>query len=556
MSLLTFPTELIHHILDQLGIDDILFSLRNVCRQFYALTNSYNRYKIRFTSSTPKADIYRICRIIRPENVISLALIQAHSDRVVERFKLLLSLVNIHQFTRLQSLDLYEVDPDTLDNILQHVITVPIFTKLSVAVKLFQPMSDRTVDLLSSILAAENFREFKLYGATGQIAALSWLSKCRLERLTLGSCDQRVLCHILDRLHNLRSFQADYFYTSDHNPSDISLSTAHLLTSLTLRSNKRCIYQYESLLSYTPALVHLHLTDYLTEFACLQRLSQWESFIRQKLPSLQTFKFHVSTNEYERHDTNTIESLVNAFRTPFWLQLKRWYVTCLYTADGTKPMLSLYSRSDSYNNFPDNMSRGYLSYSTSTTENDNVIDMNINWKVRLNASDVVGSIGLHETHKKNRYTFQSIAHLALDLYPSIASYQLLSALSDYSQLREIWLFFNADDHQLGCNVMRDILNLVGNVPTVGISYTNDWTLIPEGILDAIISHQVKHLIIRTTYEECMQSVVTYARQLTTITFIRDQCSLNAWTHMTRWLDNNGNKYSVKDDSRSLCVYFE
>ncbi|CAF1141201.1 unnamed protein product [Adineta ricciae] len=556
MSLLTFPTELIHHVLDQLDINDILFSLRNVCRQFYALTNSYNRYKIRFTSSTPKADIYRICRIIRPENVISLTLIQAHSDRVVERFKLILSLVNIHQFTCLQSLDLYEVDPDTLDNILQHVITVPTFTKLSVAVKPFQPMSDRTVDLLSSILAAENFREFKLYCATDQIAALSWLSKCRLERLTLGSCDQRVLCHILDRLPNLCSFRVDDFYTSYLDPSDISLSTAHMLTSLTLRSNKRSIYQYESLLSYTPALVHLRLTDYLTKFACLQRLSQWESFIRQKLPSLQTFKFHVNTNEYERHDANIIEPLVNAFRTPFWLQLKRWYVTCQYTDDGTKPNLSLYSRSDSYKNFPENTSRSNLSYSMSTTENDNVIDMNINWKVRLNAFYMMGSIGLHEPNKTNHYMFRSITYLALDLHSSITSYQFLSALSDYSQLTEIWLFFNTDHHHLGRNAMQNILNLVGNVPTVGISYTNDWTLIPEDILDTIISHQVKHLIIRTVYEECMQSVVTYARQLTTITFVCDQCSSNAWTHMTRWLDKNGNKYSVKDDSRSLCVYFE
>ncbi|CAF1653700.1 unnamed protein product [Adineta ricciae] len=154
--------------------------------------------------------------------------------------------------------------------------------------------------------------------------------------------------------------------------------------------------------------------------------------------------------------------------------------------------------------------------------------------------------------------FHCITHLVLDIDQPIAisSYPFLSEFADYSQLTEIWLILISPHHSFQSDAMDNILNSVGNVPTVGISYPNDWTLIPEDILDAIISHQVKHLIIRTTYEKCMQSVVTYARQLTTITFIRDQCSLNAWTHMTRWLDKNGNKYSVKDDSRSLCVYFE
>jgi hypothetical protein len=68
------PTELLHRIFDQLDTQDIVFSfrIRNVCKQFYTITKSYNRYKIAVSGISTKADIYKIYRYIPLENVASM----------------------------------------------------------------------------------------------------------------------------------------------------------------------------------------------------------------------------------------------------------------------------------------------------------------------------------------------------------------------------------------------------------------------------------------------------------------------------------------------------
>ncbi|CAF1269047.1 unnamed protein product [Adineta ricciae] len=438
---------------------------------------------------------------------------------------------------------------------LQEVTSLPALVSLTIKPGKLDNLSERLAMLLSSVIARSNLRKLSLYAMCEYISKISGSKQCKLKELFIDSCSHNHVCHILDRLPNLQTFSTrDYRLPMSETP--IVLTSIHLLTSLKLYCMQIPIGLLESLLSYMPALVHLHLSTYFTTFYFLQRLSQWESFIREKLPVLNTFKLYASTEQYQYLDVKDIESMLNRFRTPFWLELKRWYITCEYVKDGNTSNIRLYSRKDSHRNFPAKSSPAMLTHSASTTRNDDITDMSIKWKVRLNLL-LMTAVAISQ-QISIQPMFRCMTHLVLDIDQPIAisSYQFLSEFADYSQLTEIWLILISPHHSFQSDAMDNILNLVGNVPTVGISYTNDPTLIPKDILDAIISHQVKHLIIRTIYEECMQSVVTYARQLTTITFVRDQCSSNAWTHMTRWLDKNGNKYSVKDDSRSLCVYFE
>jgi len=107
LTLLKLPVELFYCILDRLDTKDILFSFRNVCTHFHTITSTYNRYKIQITSTSSKADIHRMCQIIRPENITSLVLTNTNARETSDQILLFLSLIGVHQLTRLSSLDLF-----------------------------------------------------------------------------------------------------------------------------------------------------------------------------------------------------------------------------------------------------------------------------------------------------------------------------------------------------------------------------------------------------------------------------------------------------------------
>ena len=88
--LLTLPVELLYRIFDTLDAKTIFLAVRNVCTRLDASVNSYNRCHLD-TNMASKREFRLICRLIRPENIISLSL-TADQNRD-EREKLFLSLV-------------------------------------------------------------------------------------------------------------------------------------------------------------------------------------------------------------------------------------------------------------------------------------------------------------------------------------------------------------------------------------------------------------------------------------------------------------------------------
>ena len=104
------------------------------------------------------------------------------------------------------------------------------------------------------------------------------------------------------------------------------------LTSLTLNDIGMTMDKLELLLSLTPSLLHLDLASSEKSFEFARCLSQWEEFIRLKLPRLCELKFcfFCFCSNWEN-----FESLIVACRTPFWLKEKRWFVTCQFRDDWT-----------------------------------------------------------------------------------------------------------------------------------------------------------------------------------------------------------------------------
>ncbi|CAF1309141.1 unnamed protein product, partial [Rotaria sordida] len=122
-SLDTLPLELLYRIIDNIDVRTIFLSFRNVCKRFNAIVDSYNLYKLDFRLIT-KPDFDKVCRVIRPENVISMTL--SDEDETPGLIGLFISLVDIRQFTRLQSLALIQIDDTNLDRFVKNMVTTSL----------------------------------------------------------------------------------------------------------------------------------------------------------------------------------------------------------------------------------------------------------------------------------------------------------------------------------------------------------------------------------------------------------------------------------------------
>ncbi|CAF3962302.1 unnamed protein product, partial [Rotaria sordida] len=107
----------------------------------------------------------------------------------------------------------------------------------------------------------------------------------------------------------------------------------------------------------------------------------WEKFLCQKLRLLEKFKFVINICEYQ---FEAIESILTAFRTPFWLEDKRWFITCQLIADNVSNSgLILYSSEGTWNEFP---------FNTRET------NMSSKWYVRSDLARMVAARHLDQFH--------------------------------------------------------------------------------------------------------------------------------------------------------------
>ncbi|CAF4656252.1 unnamed protein product, partial [Rotaria magnacalcarata] len=86
------------------------------------------------------------------------------------------------------------------------------------------------------------------------------------------------------------------------------------LVSLTMNNCYLSFGELDFLLSLTPSLIHFKLINVGWNSNSLFDGFRWEKFIQKRLPFL-----------------NNLHSIINSYRTPFWLERKHWYVTCDYT---------------------------------------------------------------------------------------------------------------------------------------------------------------------------------------------------------------------------------
>ena len=109
-SLTQLPVEVIQLIFGYLWAHEILFAFHDLNGYLDRILSNYPSYLVNF-ESIRKSHFDRICRSVRPEQVLSLVL--ADKNDTPNQSRLFGSLFSIGQFTRLRALKCIELDDDT-----------------------------------------------------------------------------------------------------------------------------------------------------------------------------------------------------------------------------------------------------------------------------------------------------------------------------------------------------------------------------------------------------------------------------------------------------------
>ncbi|CAF2051374.1 unnamed protein product [Rotaria magnacalcarata] len=320
--LYTLPIELIHRIIDYIDTETLFFSLQNVCKHFYTIVNTYNQHQLDFRSITkPKFDF--IHRLINPENIISLVISDGH--RTGGQIKLFLSLFDLRTFTRLRSLALIDVT-------------------MSVSIEYLQDVSTDTLDSLSIDYVNQ-------LGLTNNLVSLSLKKFINLRKLNISKTSL-ILDNIQSPIQHMKLSQC-IINTQMYN---ILLGFPHLET-LSLNNvsipnideNLTAIMKVKSKLKFlsiegcgvhmnmaaavlvlTPSLVRLKLVSWSLMAERFWDGNWWSEFFEMNLMQLKIFEFFLEKRiSYNTDVSQDVESIINSFRTPFWLK-KQWYVACNY----------------------------------------------------------------------------------------------------------------------------------------------------------------------------------------------------------------------------------
>ncbi|CAF3087941.1 unnamed protein product [Rotaria sp. Silwood2] len=324
ISLLTLPAELLYRICDFLDSETLLLSFRNVCIKLYMIANTYNRYKICLRSISK----INICRLIRSENIVSLDF--GTRNNAIDWIELFLPMFKTHKFTRLHSLSLHTSNINDLNTILHHVAMNCMLTSFAIYSDISKD-SDDTLQLLSLIIAQPTLENIILYSNLTDKNKLSWPAQSTVKKLSMDNCNLQQFCCILQNSPGLHSLIMDSCHVNGIDET-ILLNSYPQVTSLTLNNMQMTMDKLELLLSLLPSINHLDLASSGRPFEFVRRLSKWEEFIRSKLPRLYQFEFCIFCycSNWENFDL-----FIASFRTPFWLEEKRWFVTCQFRDDWT-----------------------------------------------------------------------------------------------------------------------------------------------------------------------------------------------------------------------------
>ncbi|UJR07821.1 hypothetical protein I4U23_012104 [Adineta vaga] len=324
VNLLDLPVEILHNIFDYLHIKTIFCSLRCSCSQLYNAIKTYKGFELDLTSASI-LQFECVSQIIHPECATGL-IFSARNSQNWDRTNSFLKTFDIQQFIRLRSLTILDIDLTDLDDFLQRISSLPL---TSLSIKLHDDHQRVLLPRLTSLIEQGNLRKLELLGLNYSLRALSWPKQCILNHLSITSCTYEEYLTILKQSPFLRTFILQTCFLTMN--TIVSYVSYPQLTSLTINQFYSPLFNIKLLLSLTPSLASLKLICHRSDHDPLFNGLKWEEFIQTKLQFLKTFQFcfrqSVST---QMNNYVSLLSIVKGYHTPFWLETKRWFVTCDY----------------------------------------------------------------------------------------------------------------------------------------------------------------------------------------------------------------------------------
>ncbi|CAF3007511.1 unnamed protein product [Rotaria socialis] len=305
-----FPVEILYAIFSYFLAHEILLTFSSASPFVDAALVTYSDYRIDFKSIL-KRHFDLVCRRIRPDQVVSLKLFD--DDDTPCQIKIFLSQFQIEQFTRLRSLTLPDVQTSWLQHILSNLNKLERLNSLKLV---NTPFSGRIYERSDCLInyTVEN--------------RLKCIPLSHLQQLTISNCSFHDLENIFTRALQLKSLNIQLTGAA---ASLKYFPVLPQLTSLMLKIDDEnsafvptgnnlilSMNTFEFFLSKLPRLRHLVLDGQAHTSIIDGR--RWEILAMDLL----TFNFNFKL------EINQIEQILETFRTPFWIERKRWFVAYIH----------------------------------------------------------------------------------------------------------------------------------------------------------------------------------------------------------------------------------
>ena len=325
-SLQQLPTEILFRIFDDLDALTLLFSLARTSRRLRTLVHSYDRLSVDFTFLS-KPQFHCLLNVINPHNVTSLTL--AHHPETRYVVDIFCSYYRRRPFDRLRSLTLCRILEKELQSILECVqpMSLTCFTlKTDDRINFENTDASTVINAVSSMISRSSVCRLEMDIHRQEFAAIRWPKTNTIKQFRFnGGLEINQLSNILHQLPNLKIlWLSDITKNSWTNEIKVERATEPFrqLTSLTLDDCHQLVDDLEYVLSLTSSLTHFKLVSTI----CYEDGKRWGEFIQLNLPHLTKFDFFFTTNGFEPYLVSGVESVVSSFRTPFWLEQKKWIV--------------------------------------------------------------------------------------------------------------------------------------------------------------------------------------------------------------------------------------
>ncbi|CAF4725063.1 unnamed protein product [Rotaria sp. Silwood1] len=517
LSIQILPVEIFHRIFDSVDAQTILFSIRSVCRLFRAMVNSYDRYNLDFKLIS-KSNFHLLCRLINPQNVLSLRL--CNDEYTPKQITLFISLIRLRQFTRLRSITFIGIEEFQLNMILKR-INLNLLTSFSLHIQQYDSRRKKTTaNFLSSILAKSNIRKIKLSINNDRISNISWPVNCRINYLVIDSeisfdnmlnifsCSSQL--HTLILKQNLPKFIK--------NMKEICVFPQ--ITSLTIEKLHVTIDQLESFLVLMPSLIYLKLIGEQCELDG----KRCEQFIQINLPYLNDFEFFIDITKSISQMPEDLELIIESFRSPFWIEYKKWFVVSqihsndsyrihIYSIPICKSVLQY--EFDSYHTYRSNL--------TTLLKNDPFTTKNITELVLPFKSSTFENM-TEERLTQTNVMFPNVTklNLTIERRSFLNSLKLLTPIINVSKLVEVKLESHCF-HKDNQNTLFDIISILEQAYSLSTLIVHSryckYELYPYlNRICSIIPRQIKHLQIPMNKLNYIEIILERCQNLTVVQF--------------------------------------